>query len=166
MKNKIYFYFPFLLFLNLLVSCDGVKPKEVDTALLEMPDDFAQFYTQFHQDSSFQMESIIWPLPGRPNGYSDEEIRLSGGFKWTPDVWVMHRPFEDEKNEFEREFEYFAGVIIEFIRVKGTGIGMERRFSKIGDKWMLIYYSAINIISESDSTLEEQEKERDSVKIE
>ena len=155
--SKIFF---FIIFLGVfLYACNSPKQEQVDSALLQMPEEFIAFYTKFHQDSTFQMESIIWPLPGKPNGFTDEEIRMSGGFKWTPDIWVMHKPFEDAKNEFDREFEYFAGIIIEFIRVKGTGIGMERRFSKIGDKWMLIYYSAINIMNEVENPNEGTDEE-------
>lgn len=140
MKSKI--FFAGMLFLLLLACKD--KPAE-DDAMVDLPADFQEFYNRFHSDSAFQMESIVFPLEGKPSGISAEEIRYAGGFKWQKDVWKLHKPFEDLDNEFEREYELFGDMVIEVIKVKGSSIGMERRFAKINGEWTLIYYSAMNM---------------------
>jgi len=126
-----------------LLACKEKPP--VDDSMVDLPADFQEFYARFHTDSAFQMKSIVFPLEGKPSGLSDDEIRYSGGFKWYADVWVLHKPFEDLDDEFEREYELFGDMVIEVIKVKGSNIGMERRFAKISDEWTLIYYSAMNM---------------------
>lgn len=140
MKSK--FFFAGMLML-LFFACKD-KPA-ADESMVDLPEDFKEFYYKFHTDSAFQMESIVFPLEGKPSGLSEDEIRYAGGFKWQKDVWKLHKPFDNEDNEFVREYELFGDMVIEVIKVRGSSIGMERRFAKISDEWTLIYYSAMNM---------------------
>ena len=131
-----------------LISCKGGNtPTEEE---LQLPDDFLTFFEKFHMDSAFQMERVIFPLEGVPSGLSEDQMVLLENFKWTKEMWVMHKPFRDEDNHFNRHFEIMSdGLIVERISVKGGNYGMERRFAKLGEEWYLIYYSGMNKLMET-----------------
>lgn len=114
----------------------------------KLPADFEEFYERFHNDSSYQMDHIIFPLAGMPGGLN-EESQMDDSFRWHPEFWEIHRPMLDEENEFVQQLtildEY---TIVEIIRYKKTRFGMERRFAKMGDEWYLIYYVGMNLMNE------------------
>ncbi|NND09391.1 MAG: hypothetical protein HKN87_23710 [Saprospiraceae bacterium] len=106
-------------------------------------DDFEAFYQRFHADSLFQMEHIAFPLAGLPiHADSLEDAR---SFFWQEDNWVLHRAFDERLTGYERSRKRFgSNIIIETIVQKDTDIGMIRRFAKMDDEWILIYYAAMN----------------------
>lgn len=113
------------------LSCNNRAP--VDHAptelIVEIPEDFPAFYEQFHADSSYQMDHIIFPLQEKPDGT-----------KYTKEEWVMHRPLEGGPEDYNMDFNNFADIITETISDTIGIFNMERRFSKMDGEWQLIYY--------------------------
>lgn len=114
-----------------------------------VPTDFMDFYIKFHQDSLYQMEHIQFPLKGMPAMAVDLSQDSINNFYWQAEKWKIHRPFMGNENEYLKEFRTISDQLIsEFIIEKQMGYGMERRFSKLGGRWYLIYYMDMNKLSE------------------
>lgn len=111
----------------------------------DLPEDFVAFYQQFHQDSSYQMQHIQFPLAGLPSMVNPDDFTESGYF-YEAASWKMHKPVDTEQNRYEHRFDQVGTqyLIIEKIRDTETGIGLERRFVRQDGRWMLIYYSGMN----------------------
>ncbi len=116
-------------------------PTETATNL---PSGFAEFYDQFHQDSLYQVEHIMFPLAGFPA--DADSVDLSNNqFRWQKEGWVLHRPFDDMDGQFERELLVLNDdMIVEEIKGVQADYGMQRRFSRLSDGWFLIYYAGMN----------------------
>lgn len=124
----------------LLATCDQ---QQADAAIQELPSDFIAFYERFHRDSAFQMTHIAFPLEGLP-AQVDSATLAAGVFRWTPERWTLHRPY-DPAGDFERTFVvYNDRMILEKFVHRDGHLGMARRWAKIGDEWQLIYYAALN----------------------
>jgi hypothetical protein len=109
-----------------------------------LPPDFEEFYRVFHQDSLYQIEHIRFPLKGLPD-YAGEEAVTGDGFHWEKEAWKMHRPMDPQISDFTRQLEVVEDfMVIERWRHRQQALGMERRFTKLGDEWYLIYYAGIN----------------------
>lgn len=117
----------------------GCQEKE-DKVMKE----FKAFYETFHQDTSFQMEHIIFPLEGYPAG-ADSLIASGEKYYWQREDWRPHQPYDFENGEFSHQFiQYSDNLIAERIEHNSGSHGMLRRFAKYGDDWYLIYYVAAN----------------------
>ena len=128
------------LWIALLVVMFSCKDTDEKTPISS----FTAFYEQFHNDTSFQMDHIIFPLSGVPE-YSDSIQRDSGTFKWQKEHWILHKSFE--AGGFKRTVkEVGAGMVIETIIHEQAKLGMERRFAYLHDGWYLIYYAGLNPI--------------------
>jgi len=132
----------FTLFALILSACGGTVAEQNDetSALRE----FAQFYDRFHEDTAFQVERVLFPLPGLPRE-ADSTMIAAGTFRWTRDNWRMQKPIKFEESNFEQQLVRVSkDLIIEKIINKEYGLQIERRFSRLEDGWHLIYYSALN----------------------
>lgn len=110
----------------------------------KLPADFVQFYKKFHEDSFYQMEHIIFPLPGIPDNIGAKNIDLDT-FKWHPQDWVMHKMFNPSDSVFQREVNVITPDMIEEIfHTRDNGFAMFRRFAKVSGDWKLIYYAGMN----------------------
>lgn len=140
MTNKLIFGIVCIL----VCACKGRTPPASEG----LPVDFQVFYELFHRDSAYQMEHIIFPLEGLPD-YADFDIIGDKTFYWPEDVWEIHRKFDKENPDFRQEITVLADNMImeRFINTK-TPIMLERRFSKMGDEWYLIYYAGLNAYRE------------------
>lgn len=145
---NIRLYILFALGLLFFFSC-GNKTKQVDpippttvNSAEGLPKEFKDFYQQFHKDSVFQLERITFPLEGIPN-YIDSSF--SGTHYWKKRDWIMHKPFDPAFSGFERTFSYNEYMVEEIIK-DGNHFGTMRRFYKMDDDWMLIYYAGMNKI--------------------
>ena len=111
-----------------------------------IPPDFLIFYSQFHNDSLFQIEHIDFPLSGIPN-YADSLILAENNFRWEKDNWEIHKLTDLRKDNFHEDLVIMdEGFIKEFISV-GQGekqLWMERRFLKSSGDWRLIYFAGLN----------------------
>ena len=135
-------------FLLILVahSCKTVTdnkqaPEKSNESFLSA--EFEQFYEQFHTDSSYQIDHIIFPLEGMTYDEDNNSIVKL----WTPENWIMHKPFDDMGGTFTRSYTEFGGIISEKIIDDRNISNMERRFSKIQGEWSLIYYDPIHLTS-------------------
>lgn len=112
-----------------------------------LPPDFLAFYRRFHEDSLYQLEHVIFPLQGLP-AEADSATIADGKYRWQKENWVMHHPFENAEGEFARSLKKISDeMVIENITVAGQ-YGMQRRFSKSGNEWYLIYYAGMNKLAE------------------
>ncbi len=138
------YYFLFIYTTLILFSC---KSKESNTIQEkhQLPDSFVEFYIQFHTDSIYQMNHIIFPLEGIPP-LTDSLIQAEDfkNFKWQKEDWVLHRNMTELENNFKREYQEYGGIIIETINHSSNAFSMTRRFAQLGDDWHLIYYAAMN----------------------
>lgn len=122
----------------------SIEDAEAYVADEGMPSGFLAFYQRFHEDSLFQLEHIIFPLPGIP-AEADSATLAQDNFRWQKENWVLHRPIEDAGTQFARNFNKISDeMVIENITVAQGQYGMQRRFSKSGDDWYLIYYAGMN----------------------
>ena len=111
-----------------------------------LPAGFLKFYQDFHDDSLYQINHVLFPLKGLPSN-ADSLTLTSQNFYWQKEDWRMHRPFENETGEYSRSFDRLSdGLVVETIRFINAPFGMQRRFVKTGEDWFLIYYAGMNRI--------------------
>lgn len=112
--------------------------KEVESSI---PASFVKFYDDFHKDSIYQIEHIIFPLDGKPQMMDS----MINNYQWQKSDWAMHNDMTTEQSEFSQSFEIVDPTIIEeYIIHQTAGFGIFRRFSLIGGEWYLIYYIGMN----------------------
>ena len=145
--NKTLLYFFFLS----LISCkvDAPKTNSLSSGEVEadigIPSDFEEFYDRFHSDTVYQIEHIVFPLSGIPANADTLENVTS--FRWEKESWRWHRHIDSSLTGFEQEWKILSPeMIVEKITQKSAGFGMMRRFAKMDNQWMLIYYAAMNPI--------------------
>ncbi|MEO1627576.1 MAG: hypothetical protein AAFV25_20665 [Bacteroidota bacterium] len=125
-----------------IVADDATASSEEEAT--SIPPDFFQFYTRFHEDSSYQLSHIRFPLQGLPPNV-DSLTLVSGQFRWTADNWTVHKPFDTMEGEFQQYFDGFGpDMVVERIQHKSGAYGMQRRFARFEDGWQLIFYAAMN----------------------
>jgi len=140
------------VFIYMIFICSCGKKNKTNThtnsvfdAESAVPIDFMDFYMKFHQDSVYQMNHIQFPLRGMPAMAIDLSQDSINNFVWEEEKWVVHKPFMGNEEEYLKEFRVInENLISEFIVEKQMGYGMERRFSKIGNRWYMIYYMDMN----------------------
>jgi hypothetical protein len=142
---------PFITIFAILAALHACRPPEAPQdqsaqTTTSLPSDFSNFYQQFHLDSNFQYDHIIFPLQGLPAN-ADAETIESGNFYWTKDIWVLHRPVDFETSDFTRELIPMGDdIVLEKIIHRNGQTGMLRRFAKINEEWYLIYFADLNRI--------------------
>jgi len=110
----------------------------------EISADFDRFYEQFHADSLFQIGHIAFPLAGLPNN-ADSLTRAKGNYEWDAADWRMHKSLKGLEAQFNRTVKATGkDLVTEYIQQVGSSFVMERRFSKVGNEWYLIYYAGMN----------------------
>lgn len=139
-----------VLLLFLFVACNNEAATENETAdnsNNKAFGEFSRFYKAFHQDSLFQIEHIQFPLQGIPSN-ADSAMLADRSFRWQKSDWIMHKPI-DPDGEFKQSFlPVDDELIIENIMHQSGQFAIERRFAKMGEKWMLIYYAGINSVKQ------------------
>ena len=139
----------FIIGLLLLASCND-NPGQTDTEqenLTEMPEDFQQFYEQFHRDSLYQIERIQFPLQGVRTDETGPGI-VNGIYYRAREDWRMHRPLTRNSGFLKKQILVNEDLIEEAIVDEKGLFGMKRRFAKFGEEWYLIYYSGMNHIAQ------------------
>lgn len=126
----------------LLLSC---KEKTASTTALAAYDteEFKAFYEQFSNDSTFQMQHIVFPLEGRKRLIDSTEVH-NPDFRWEEKDWLIHKSFDDMNGTFTRTFWDVSGIVIENISDTSETYLMERRFGKLSSGWHLIYYQEMD----------------------
>lgn len=139
MKNILYS----IMLLTLFASCKNKSIITTQQGTGELPTDFVDFYEKFHRDSVFQIEHCLFPMEGLPD-QADSTLNPAD-FRWTAENWRMHKPVDEKESGMVRTFSIISnGMINERMLNEKQGIGMERRFAKMGDEWNLIYYVGVN----------------------
>lgn len=139
-------YLPLLLLPFLFACKNNPSPPATapDAEATELPAGFSEFYQQFHNDSLFQIEHIVFPLEGLPNN-ADSAIVAAKTFRWTPETWRMQRQFDFQVSEYKREIVPLTeSIVMERILHQSGDFGMVRRFAIVGGDWHLIYYAGVN----------------------
>lgn len=130
----------------LLITLYACRPASTPQQQAVDLSDFYSFYQQFHLDTNFQKDHIMFPLQGLPAN-ADSITIAAGDFTWTEDKWVIHRPVDFETSDFQRELVPMGeSIVVEKIVHKNGQTGMLRRFAKMGDEWYLIYFADLNRI--------------------
>ena len=126
----------FMAFLMTISSCKQQVKSSKETTLQEetIPESFFNFYNRFHTDSTFQIEHIAFPIP-----------EIEAGVKYTPDTWILNKPFSVDDENYKREIQNVNGIIHEVIYHTQGIFTLERRFTKlVEDQWHLIFYKVSN----------------------
>ena len=134
------------LALLLFFACRNQPSENTGTtsAETELPEGFSAFYQQFHLDSAFQMDHIIFPLEGIPDN-ADLETIESGTYRWQKENWSLMRPVDYQMSEYRRDFiPLTKDMVMERVTHKSGEFGMIRRFAVISGEWHLIYYAGVN----------------------
>ena len=114
-------------------SSDGAQiVEESESEVVELDEDFIEFYMQFHEDSLFQLDHVAFPL-------KNYESELEG-MHWQREDWKMHHPFSDEAGMFNRDYTVLGKIVIEKIVDANGYFDMERRFARLSSGWNLIYF--------------------------
>ncbi len=127
----------YLVYIALVAALSGCSKR---TLIASEEESFEQFYISFHEDESFQLSRVKFPLEGKL--YS-----LEGSQSWSKKDWIPHvQKVTDitdpdyDTNIIRKELE-----VIDKVRLRETGFSIERRFQKIKGKWYLVYYQTINL---------------------
>ena len=128
-----------IMFIISLVACQSGVGEVTDTQENgTLPEDFKQFYTQFHKDSMYQLNHILFPFKSRKYETKDAYVTI----EWSPDTWKIHHPFDTDQEGFTREYTIAdEKYITEIIYLKAGGFGIERRFAFIDTAWYLVMYN-------------------------
>ncbi|WP_235291076.1 hypothetical protein [Portibacter lacus] len=133
-----------ILFIALVVflgACREEKTVQVEEEPVlstELPQGFHDFYDQFHSDSNFQMQHIIFPLKGTATKKdSMETITLDK--EYVAENWKLHKPFNADAG-FNRSFTAMGDLVIEKMQDDMGLFTIERRWGKVDSTWSLIYY--------------------------
>jgi len=111
-----------------------------------LPPDSITFYDQFHEDSPYHLQHLSFPLSAIPPNI---DSTFSGNYFWQENDWQLHRPFDAMDGEFVQHFQSLGGeLIIEEIQHQSGQYGMQRRFARLSNGWNLIFYAAMNQLSQ------------------
>lgn len=134
-----------LLLFIIIVACKPVSKTNNSLSENEtvngLPDDFLSFYDKFHSDSIYQIEHIVFPLEGVMYDEDNQKLKKV----WSQENWTIHKNFDTYGGTFNRSYTEFGGIISEKIVDNNKISSMERRFSKMGGEWHLIYYDPIHL---------------------
>lgn len=145
LKNKCFLLITIIL---LAIACkDQTAPKQTtDTEPLKngISESFWPFFETFQNDSIYQMEHIIFPLKGLPA--KAEDMVEGESFYWQKEGWRIHRQFDDMGGTFQRSYRQVGHMVTETISDQSGTFQMERRFAKMDEDWMMIYYAAMRMV--------------------
>ena len=116
-------------------SCSVFRKNKTST-----PEDFDTFYSKFHQDASFQMSRLQFPIKGKMvNG--DEEKN------WTKENWAVLKIkiYDVSRKKYKVDFKKSPTSFYQKFSLPDSGFSAEYRFELIKNKWMLVYALDVNI---------------------
>lgn len=117
---------------EVVATNEPIKPKA---------EDFAHFYSRFHNDSVFQLNRLDFPLQGEKVNYDNTE-------KWTPENWmVIKTKIRDiDTTQFNIIVQETDSVVSEQVEFKyETGYHFSCTYKLIKGKWFLVKCNDINL---------------------
>ncbi|WP_236979264.1 DUF4348 domain-containing protein [Membranihabitans maritimus] len=147
MNKKVKTYLYLLAGIILVVGCSPSENKSDNREHIitsnKAPEDFQEFYINFHTDTNYQLSHITFPLQGQPT--IDTSTINGVSFRWKKEDWKWHSLDNFDANLYEVTRNIIDSTLIaETIREKKSGMGIKRRFARFNGEWFLIYYSAMN----------------------
>lgn len=136
MKLKISFLLiTSIVIITFLDSCTYRKENQPKTESLDsLIENFDEFYNKFHNDSTFQMSRIKFPLEG---GSVDDQ----GNVEWTKENWTImkKRIYDIDTTLYKTDFKKTSEKFVEKFWIENSGNSSEYRFELIDKKWFLVY---------------------------
>lgn len=123
---------------NVAIQQSTIEAKTSEAS--DLPEDFTVFYQRFHEDTTYQIAHIPFPISGMKK--SAEGIYAE---PWKKHEWVFQKS-PMKFREFEVVMHDYGTFIEEVIQDSGDRFRMKRRFSKLDTSWALIYYEEMGPI--------------------
>ena len=97
-------------------------------------ENFDQFYNRFHNDSTFQMSRLKFPIEGA-------SVDVDGTEQWTKKNWhiMKTRIFDIDTTEYKVTYHKAPTEFTQRVWLPDTGFSSQCRFQLIGKKWYLVY---------------------------
>lgn len=108
---------------------------------IELPIGFNDFYEEFHGDTTFQMDHIIFPLKGLVARLDSTGMQREEKI-YTKENWVFHRSFVKD-GSYNQSYQLLGDLLIETIKDNLGLLEIERRWAHMDSTWFLIYYSTL-----------------------
>lgn len=121
------------------------QQKQASSDEMKCNEDFDGFYQKFHSDSVFQMERIDFPLKGVYRTGDENPDEVNNDFRWNKESWKMQKPFEVDKTIYREELNRSDTLVVHRIYIENSGFSIERKFKLIKCKWVLVFYSEIDL---------------------
>ena len=135
-----------VLFLIMIVFFifGGCKDSQGDVLqkeeIRELPASFVTYYTNFHSDSTYQMNHIIFPLKGRVSIIDSNGVNSVEKI-YEEESWQLHKPFYDSAS-YNQTFQMLGDQIVTETIVDKMGLlEIERRWGMMDSSWYLISYN-------------------------
>jgi hypothetical protein len=124
------------IIITLLITggCESLKHS-----VFNKKEEFDTFNEKFHDDSSFQLSRVDFPIKGYFIENNEEK-------KWTKENWMIHKTpvGKTKEGQFEVEVIKKEDTVIEKIWIKNSEFYVERRFRRKDGKWYLVFFKDIN----------------------
>lgn len=97
-------------------------------------EDFDQFYNRFHNDSTFQLSRLRFPIEGA-------SVDEGGTEKWTKQNWHIMKTkiYDIDTTRYKVSFHKTPTEFTQHVWIPDTGFSSQARFELIGKKWYLVY---------------------------
>lgn len=103
---------------------------------------FCEFFSNFHSDSVYQMDHILFPISGINTDSMNFDDTI---YYWEKEHWELHVNKDIDTSLFEWKLTLGISVAEELIISKTPGIIISRKFIKKEDEWFLYEYKDINL---------------------
>ena len=141
MRNRLNFSILILFLFAIAIVFTNCKTREKShNTNNTRVENFDQFYDQFHDDSTFQVSRINFPLKG---GIVDGE----GTRSWTKANWHLMKVkiYDVDTAIYNVEYKKLERSFTEKFWIEDSGFSSEYRFELIKRKWFLVYAMESNL---------------------
>ena len=136
-----FFLFFAVYYLISIISCKDIGTTYSQQEDTTLPRDFIEFYKHFHQDSTYQISHIVFPL----TSIVEDSSGLDSTVTWTSANWQIHRQLVPD-DLWAVDFTMpFKGTVVEFVHARQGPFWIERRFARMDTTWRMIYYQGLRM---------------------
>ena len=146
MKN--YFFLCFIILLAISCNSKKAQKNKLDSknenrvhGKKDTIESFQSFNIRFHEDSSFQVSRVAFPIGGK---YVDG----SSQHGWTKQNWkLLKSPVGSpvDTTQYKYRLVRTDSSVSEKFWIDQSGFNIERRFKLKKDKWFLTYFNDVNL---------------------